>query len=97
MPRRDQEPDRLARGVRDRRQRLGVARFEIIEREAGSRDRGAALVEHGPDRRARDDPLGAFLEHAIERRRRGALGGREIAVAGRQREAIGSRARSGRR
>ena len=35
-------------GDATRRQRLGVARFQIIERESGLRDRGAAFVEHAP-------------------------------------------------
>src|SRR5688500_14349641 len=34
----------------DRRQRLGVARLEIIEREPGAGDRVAALAQEGGDR-----------------------------------------------
>ena len=58
---------------RDRRQRLGMARFEIVDRKAGALDLRSAVVERRGDRLAGLDARGAVLQHAIERRRDRAL------------------------
>ena len=49
----DQQPDRAILGGCDRLERVGVAGFEIVEREACTLDRRAAFVEHAGEQLAR--------------------------------------------
>ena len=72
----------------DRRQRLGVARFQIIEREVCVLDLGAPHRQDIDHRLAGLQVRGAFLESAMQGRRRRPLGWRQVGVAGRHREAI---------
>src|SRR4029077_20413145 len=75
---RDQEADGafLARG--ERAQRVGGARFQIVELKTGARDDRAALRDRIRHLGAAGDPAGAVGEHRMERRRDGALLRRQI-------------------
>jgi len=71
----------------DRLQGSGVAGFEIVEGKAGALDCGAAFVEHGGDERAAGICSRNLRARGGAWARHGVLG-RQIGVAGREREAI---------
>src|SRR5215475_3274653 len=77
----DEQPQGTIGLALDLAERRGVARFEIIELEAGLLDLGATLVEHARDAITARDGGSALLEHAIECRRRGAFRRRQIGIA----------------
>src|SRR5438094_10410042 len=64
----DEDPYRSVVHRGDRRQRLGVPRLEIVQREAGGADQFAAGFHRGVEIAARLQALGAFLHGAVERR-----------------------------
>src|SRR5262245_23494072 len=77
----DQQADRTVLERLDRLERFGVARFEIIEGEAGALDGGAALIEDARGEFAACDFASAILKHSVKRGRRCAFARREIAIA----------------
>src|SRR5215468_4605756 len=85
----DEEPQGAIGGALDFGKGRGVARFEIVELEAGSFNLGAAFIEHTRDALAARNGSGAFLEHAIERRCGRTLLWREIGIARGHGEAVG--------
>ena len=80
----------------DRRQRLGVADLEIVERKAGACDQFGAAGDRGPNVFAGAQALRGLLHGAIQHRRRPPFLRRQIDVARGHREAValphGSRA-----
>ena len=81
----------------DRRQRLGMARLEIVERKPRPLDRLAALGQHAGDGAACGDLGAGDPQHAVEHRRNRALVGREVGVARRHGEAVALAHRRSRR
>ena len=75
-------------GRGDRRQRLGVPDFEIIQREACAGDHFGAAGHRGLDIVAGPQPPRAFLHGAVQHRRGAPLFRRQIDVARRHREAV---------
>src|SRR5208282_710837 len=84
----DKKPERPFLGRGEGGKRFGVARFEVIEREAGLHDRRSALAEDGADWLARSDFVCAFGEHAMQSGGRCALARRQVEVPRREREPV---------
>src|SRR5690348_1251319 len=69
----DQQPDWAVLQRADRRERLGMARLEIVERKPAALDGGSALVEHTGEKFSAREPPGTIPQHPVKRRRSRAL------------------------